>query len=416
MYACDIFYITNKSGDITPSNFKNVLTSYYAGEGLTKENGGFWSSSQGFNQSNYLMSALMINITYLCCAGADKNVQECNNNDVNLLLKSVGVKDNNKVLAHYDVAMGYRKVSEMWFATIGLIEGTDLGIISWRGTQGTDDWIADFSPGFQHTFKTCQNNTLTDEELSKSDGCKRRPPPFFKEYIDKNPNYTNSYPLAHSTMLEIYDNSYVKSGDKYYTVYGAVKDLYPSTTKWIVTGHSLGAALAELCSADLASRGVKINSVYMFANPSPGNDIYRGIYNNLSDNYNGKTLKNIAYNIKNTNDLVVNVNKFYQPGRTLVGNVKKFVGSGSKSSPSGIGVAHSMEQSYIIDGIKEFFGKSGDLTKYVTKESYKKSLRNMKSKSSNDNTSKKMLYISIFIILVVILICIVSFMIIKKRS
>jgi len=407
--------------DITPSNFKSVLDSYYSSQGIKKENGSFWSSSQDFNASNYLMSGLMVNITYLCCWGSDNNTQECSNNNLDIIIKSAGVKDYNKVLSNYDVVFGYRKTSQAWFATIGLIEGTDLGVISWRGTTSTNDWISDASPGFQHTFKTCASKTI---DVSISNGCNRAPPPFFKEYITANPNYLNKYPIVHSTMLEIYDNSYVKSGDKYYSVYGAVKDLYPENTKWIITGHSLGAALAELCSAELAARGVKINSVYMFADPSPGNDIYKGIYEKLSDNYNGKTLKNVAYNIKNINDIVVNVTKFYQFGRGLVGNVKKFNGSGSKSSASGIGIAHSISDSYIIDGMREFFGKDGDLTKYVTKESYKKRykesykkrLRNMKSKSSNTKTSKKMLYISIFIILVVILICIVSFMIIKKRS
>ena len=142
-----------------------------------------------------------------------------------------------------------------------------------------DDWLVDGSPGAQSVFKTCRNKTLTEEEVVDADGCGTTGPPVFKQYISSHPGET--YPLVHSTMLEVYNNSYVSHAGNYYTVYGAVNQLYPSNTKWIISGHSLGAALAELCSADLGARGVKINSVYMLADPSPGNDVYRGIYLSL---------------------------------------------------------------------------------------------------------------------------------------
>ena len=401
-------YATHKNRNITESNLKNVLDNYYVTEQLKKENASFWSSSQDFNINNYLMSALMINISYLCCGTNLVIEQQCDDNNLNKTIKIAGIKDHNKIISNYSVIFGLVQ-ERAWFATIGLIEGTDLGIIAWRGTKSTNDWLADASPGFQDMFKTCKSETI---ELGNK--CNRISNGDFKKY-EKNNNKTyipniNNRPMVHGLILDIYNNSYVTSGKTYYTVYGAVKNLYPSTTKWIITGHSLGAALAELTSADLSSRGVKINSVYMFADPSPGNNIYRDIYNNLNDNYNGKKLENIGYNIKNINDIVPNFAKYYEFGRHLVGDVKKFKGPGSKTSPSKISLAHTMCESYIIAGIGEFFGKNANLTEYIPSTQESKS---GVSKNSSKNSSK-MLYISIFIIFIVILICGVVFMIMKK--
>jgi hypothetical protein len=359
------FVFTSGSGEnstVTPSNFKSVLEAYYKGQKLSKTNGSFWSSSQDFNQENYLMCALMVNLTYLCCTGPNHS-QSCPAKEIDSLTEYAGVTNKRIVFSNFKVLTGTEK--NAWFATIGLIKGTNLGVISFRGTQTGNEWTADATPGLpQSMFKTCKYNMFSVPEP-----CEVDTPSYFIDAVTKS-----SYPEVHVKMLEIYNNSYVSveqdEVDYYYTVAGAVELLYPKDTQWIITGHSLGAGLAELCTADLASKGKKIHSSYLFANPSPGNDVYLDVFNKLSDNNQpGNVLKKVTYNIKNQNDLVANVTKFYQWGRHLVGTVKKFDGSGSKFSLSGIGIAHNMCVSYMIGGIPTFFnGNSGDLTAYI--ESY----------------------------------------------
>ena len=334
-----------KPSIITPSNIKSVLDYYYSSQKLDKINDSFWSNSQLFNQENYMMCALMINITYLCCGGA-KYTQICENNDINKLLDSIGVKNANRALSTFSTAFGYGGEDKAWFATMGII-GPNLGVISWRGTQTETEWVANFSPGFyQSSFKTC-NEPLT---YNNDKTCNLSSLPFFQEY-----DGLDDPPKVHSKMLDIYNDSVITTADGVkYSIYGAIKNLYPPETQWIITGHSLGAALAELCAADLSSRGVKINSVYLFASPSPGNDIYLNIYNKLPDNNsNGKNMHDITYNIKNIDDIVPNSLKYYDFGRQLIGTVKKFDGPGGKiTSPS---IAHNMCISYIISGINKLF-------------------------------------------------------------
>jgi predicted lipase len=63
----------------------------------------------------------------------------------------------------------------------------------------------------------------------------------------------------------------------YNTVDAIVKDMiqsfyhtYPSASL-VVTGHSLGASLAGLCTAELVSSGFKVKSTYTFGMPRVGN-------------------------------------------------------------------------------------------------------------------------------------------------
>ena len=190
-----------------------------------------------------------------------------------------------------------------------------------------------------------------------------------------------------------------------------IKNIYPNT-KWIITGHSLGAALAEICTADLSARGVKINSAYLFASPSPGNDKYLNIYNNvLTNNINGIKLGKVTYNIINTNDLVPNSmgNIFW--GRKSLGIVKNFKGPKSKSIDT-VGLAHNMVDSYLKGGVPKLFGKnkSGNITNLSLS-----SLKYRDLSNSDINNKKNNVLLYIFIILVVLSL-IMGFILIFKQK
>ena len=341
---------------ITPENFKSVLDNYYKNQNLIKENDSFWSSSQEFNLQNYIMSALAVEITYLCCEGPDEDLQLCVDDKINALLNAANVFNFKKGISSYTVMLGTRKELNKWFATIGTVQGTNIGIISWRGTHGTNDILADVSPGFTSSrFQTC-----TDLIIPKSDTLQKCDL-FYPPYFDATKNaWFGSTTDIHPKMLDIYHRTTVEHNGEYYSVYGFITTFYPNR-EWIITGHSLGAALAEFCVGDLASRNVKVISAYLFADPAPGNNIYIDIFNSVPSNLSDKTLKDVVYNIQNTKDAVSNISGQILWGRQLAGTTKAFDGPG-ENSPSGLLLAHSMNESYINSAIPSLFpGKSGDL-------------------------------------------------------
>jgi len=337
---CDIGF------NIDPNIFAISLQKYWKNQGLVDEKS-YWNSNSSFNQSNYVMSALLVNITYLCCMSRKKG-QICSEANIQKLLKGCQVGKSLKGFSSFSVGLGTRTENPKWFVTIGLVDNTDIGIISWRGTITSNEWIADVTTGMTlKKFSTC-------EEINNDRCSSFSIPGAFK----------NSGSKIHTKMLEIYNNTYVTYNQKRYSISQIMKDIYPNT-RWIITGHSLGAALAELCAADLSARSVKINSVYLFADPSPGNDKYRHIYNDiLTNNINDVKLGKITYNITNRNDLVPNSMSNIFWGRKLVGVTKSFNGPKSKSIDT-IGLAHNMVESYLKVGVPNFFGKdkTGDITK-----------------------------------------------------
>lgn len=376
---CSIYF-----DKINSSNATDILSKYYKSQQLQP----LWNKEQSFNQENYVMSSLMVQATYLCCGGA-KGSQACSSNEINELISKFGITNINQVISQYNILFNNRSAPKSLFATIGLIEGTDLGVISWRGTSDTDDWIADASPGLKEApFETCSNVLLDQCDLKIPIG------------FDKNSG-------MHSAMLQIYNNSFVSNNDKIYTLYGAITNLYPSNTKWIVSGHSLGAALAELCTADLSSKGVKINSSYLFADPSPGNQYYQNSYNNMSDNFSGEKLSNITYNIKNNNDIVPDSLSYWKWGRNLVGTVKSWDGVKSHKLKT-FGIAHNIAISYLDDAVKNFFsGKSGILTSSI--ESFTQQSEKKPKKSLGGIPSYVYILIIIFLFLMSLILCLLWF-------
>ena len=71
----------------------------------------------------------------------------------------------------------------------------------------------------------------------------------------------------------------------------------------IITGHSLGAALAHLCAFRLAERGVAVHSVYAVACPNSCNTRQRGNYDRASA-ADGARLGEVTWNLWNEEDVV----------------------------------------------------------------------------------------------------------------
>ena len=117
--------------NLSPDNISDSLEKYWKSQGLVNEKS-YWSSNSGFNQNNYVMSALLVNITYLCCT-SDKQGQECPESGLQKLLKGCKVGKSLKGFSSFKVGIGTLKAKPKWFVTIGLIDNTDIGIISWRG-------------------------------------------------------------------------------------------------------------------------------------------------------------------------------------------------------------------------------------------------------------------------------------------
>jgi hypothetical protein len=281
MSSCFVFSTSsgsNRTSSITTSNINQVLDGYYKWQNLPKENNSYWSSSQDFNQNNYVLSALSITITYNCCNYDANGKQLCDNSDVLKLYKGLGIINTNYILTDYSTFLSEERTA--WFATIGLIEGTNLGVIIWRGSHSKTDFVADFNLfdfyGEQSEFKTCSGIDIGNET--------------FPPYFDVVNSVCSKTPLVHQKSLSMYNSSYIKVDGKTYSVYGAVKT-YPKDTQWIIAGHSLGAALANMCCADLSARGININSCYLFADPNPGNDVYSSIYSSIPCNINNKKMR-----------------------------------------------------------------------------------------------------------------------------
>jgi hypothetical protein len=129
-------------------------------------------------------------------------------------------------------------------------------------------------------------------------------------------------------------------------VLDAVRSLQAKgVTSFIITGHSLGGALATICSYHLVKAGAEIHSIYTFASPKTGNDVFVKDYNTLIP-------ENKVFRVYNPKDLVVSVPALF----THVANDKyKIVCKDDQCKDWSAGDYHDLVKDYKDVGIDYFF-------------------------------------------------------------
>jgi hypothetical protein len=129
----------------------------------------------------------------------------------------------------------------------------DTLFIIFRGTQNLDDWYSNLS------------------------------------YQQKQYNPSSLITTSQSSLSFIGGGSSVHNG--FYTIYNKIRkdiidkisELNPNKDKNIViSGHSLGAAVATLCAVDFHSLGYTKSVAYVFASPRMGNEKFSFLVKNIS--------------------------------------------------------------------------------------------------------------------------------------
>lgn len=129
-------------------------------------------------------------------------------------------------------------------------------------------------------------------------------------------------------------------------VLDAVKALQvKGVTSFIITGHSLGGALATICSYHLAKAGIDIHSIYTFASPKTGNDVFVNDYNTIIP-------ESKVFRVYNSKDIVTSVPIFF----THVANDKYNIKcTNDQCKDWSVGDYHSLVKDYKNIGIDYFF-------------------------------------------------------------
>jgi predicted lipase len=153
-----------------------------------------------------------------------------------------------------------------WFGLISRISIDGYIVVAFRGTLNTADWIAD-----ANIHSTALPSFL---QPSSSD-------------------IPASKILIHSGFANLY------TGLRNILIAG-VKGYKPKGI--IITGHSLGSALATLAAYDLANQGFPVHSVYLYASPRVGNPYFAHAFDIALKKVSAK-----VYRISNTADIVTSI-------------------------------------------------------------------------------------------------------------
>ena len=153
--------------------------------------------------------------------------------------------------------------------------------IVFRGTNYIIEWLQDLTTYQKHFSKTNNNQKQTNLKSLYSINSK-----IFQTLTNEQ---LNNEILVHEGFLNIYNkfrNNLINKLNK----------LITPETVIIISGHSLGGAIATICSLDLSLNFDNEIITYTFAAPSSGNTAYANLINNQ---------KNInLYRIVNLADIV----------------------------------------------------------------------------------------------------------------
>lgn len=145
----------------------------------------------------------------------------------------------------------------------------DIGYIVFRGSNAEQDWLTNFD--FNQRSYEWSNRSKAAYREAVSDAA-----------VQVIRNREMTYPSAYAPtskpikMHSGFVNAYLSARDR---VHDAVKR--SGLSRWLITGHSLGGALANLCGLDLQynfSPDV-VPQVYTFGAPKVGNGAFVDSYN-----------------------------------------------------------------------------------------------------------------------------------------
>ena len=267
---------------------------------------------------------------------------------------------------------------------IGKVKGQNLGIISFRGTSSWQEWLSDAASQFQVPIRyVSEFNPLNPEEvlglplssrvlarqLSRGEEigegwynlyCRALEPQTKSGCIcDSLCSGTcrvlqkGSYSMigreCPSSTTDECSSSVVRESLALQVLRGVRHLKRRGINRFIITGHSLGAALAYICAYHIALEfgGEAVQSVYAFASPKVGSREFAG---RLADLLGNSKLNNVL----NTNDVV---------GYVPLGGNFFAAGDGSRTftyTQSGWGAAdyHSLDRDYMSRGSNALFGRS----------------------------------------------------------
>ena len=210
-------------------------------------------------------------------------------------------------LKHVTFLQGYEKTKITHFSDsnifgcVGKISD-DTAIIAFRGTVSSIDWYEDFhykQENLSNHIKDAKGRISTgfsgiyyNNEVISKKGCycdsKCGSSIFTKKdwcYTDNNCGEKNS-----NGSWDYCDPENITSIKKQLEQY---KNQHPEIKNYIITGHSLGSALATICAVDNVD---KVKEVYLYAPPKIGNYKFAEYYN--------KKLGNKTYHFHTDGDAV----------------------------------------------------------------------------------------------------------------
>lgn len=136
-----------------------------------------------------------------------------------------------------------------------------------------------------------------------------------KNWIDNLDAILTSYPLC--SKCEVHKGFYRAEQDSINNVISVVKDLkskYPSYSV-IVTGHSLGAALATLTILDLQQAGITSLRLFNYGSPRIGNDEFAQYASNALKDHSRVTHHKDMVVHSPMHERFTHINgEYYQPG------------------------------------------------------------------------------------------------------
>lgn len=355
-----------------------------------------WKFSKEFNETNYTTCANLIQYVYTLYSQSQTSV--ISSLDIAGTLASRFDLEDGKVHTALDNFLTYIGNSQYLIATTGRIRGTRTGVIAIRGTESPQEWKSNlltiFSPIDLSKFqgKTGFSNISTLPGLTPQDFlpetmvaygwynlyCRQGSETINSCFCDKTDPFERSkcFTLEKNySQIDATCKTSIDVIDPRKKFVSLASSLLQAITQLnvdnvIITGHSLGGALATLCAFHLSLHfGPSfIHSVYTFAAPEVGYKGFLTLYEkNVSPHYRVNNSKDIVGLL--TSQLIQQEHDQYfkflgkeylfRNSHLLlfrpVGIEKTFTITDGSDSGWGEGDYHNLQKDYIDQGVKYLF-------------------------------------------------------------